>query len=227
MRTHQHVLNWLELQLAAGALALGDRLPPERTLAENLGVSRTSVREAVRILEVMGVVRVGVGSGPDAGAVAIADPTMALGMALRLHVATSHLPVADIVQTRVLLESWAASRASPDAQALGEAEELLQRMDEVSDAAEFLDLDVRFHLALSEAAGNAVVSTMLGSLREAVKDYGGRLTSNLPDWGSTVQRLRAEHRAILMAVRNDDGPAAADLVTAHIEGFYQEAGVAG
>ena len=227
MRTHQHVLNWLEHQLSSGGLVLGDRLPPERTLAENLGVSRTSVREAVRILEVMGVVRVGVGSGPDAGAVAIADPTMALGMALRLHVATSHLPVADIVQTRVLLESWAASRASPDAQALGEAEELLQRMDEVSDAAEFLDLDVRFHLALSEAAGNAVVSTMLGSLREAVKEYGGRLTSNLPDWGSTVQRLRAEHRAILMAVRNDAGPAAADLVTAHIEGFYQEAGVAG
>ncbi|XTR53264.1 FadR/GntR family transcriptional regulator [Pseudarthrobacter sp. So.54] len=99
------------LQRPAG---LGGRLPAERTLAEQLQVSRTSVREAIRVLEAMGVLRAGVGSGPEAGTVVIADPTAALGSALRLHVATSHLPVKDIVETRVLLESWAASRASPE-----------------------------------------------------------------------------------------------------------------
>ncbi|AIY01585.1 transcriptional regulator, GntR family [Arthrobacter sp. PAMC 25486] len=226
MRTHQVVLNWIESQLAAGSLKLGDRLPPERALAEKLAVSRTSVREAIRILEVMGVVRVGVGSGPDAGTVAIADPALALGMALRLHVATSHLPVADIVRTRVLLESWAASEARSDSPALCEAASLLDRMDDTTDVEEFLDLDVRFHLAVAQAAGNVVISAILGSLREAIKDYGSRLTGNLPDWDATVQRLRAEHRAILAAVKNDDGPLASALVTAHVEGFYREAGVA-
>ncbi|MEV8181219.1 FCD domain-containing protein [Specibacter sp. NPDC078692] len=226
MRTHQVVLNWIESQLAAGDLKLGDRLPPERTLAEKLAVSRTSVREAIRILEVMGVVRVGVGSGPDAGTVAIADPGMALGLALRLHVATSHLPVGDIVRTRVLLESWAALEARPDSPALDEAAALLDRMDETSAVAQFLELDVRFHLALAEAAGNVVISAILGSLREAIKDYGSRLTGNLPDWEATVQRLRAEHRAILAAIKNDDGSLASQLVTAHVEGFYTEAGVA-
>lgn len=225
MRTHQLVLNWIEDRLSTGQLALGSRLPAERTLAEKLEVSRASVREAIRILEAMGVLRAGVGSGPDAGTVVIADPTTALGSALRLHVATSHLPVADIVQTRVLLESWAAARAHADSPALMEAAALLEQMDSTLDAGEFLDLDVRFHLALAGAAGNAVVSAMMGSLREAIEGYVRSLTSNLPAWDATAARLRAEHREILSAINHNDGPRAARLVAAHIEGYYKEAGL--
>ncbi|MEE9094520.1 FadR/GntR family transcriptional regulator [Pseudarthrobacter phenanthrenivorans] len=229
MRTHQLVLHWIEDQLSAGNLAVGGRLPAERALAEQLKVSRTSVREAIRILEAMGAVRSGVGSGPDAGTVVISDPTAALGSALRLHVATQHLPVADIVQTRVLLESWAAAQARRDAPELEEAAALLAAMDvpEGIPVGEFLALDVRFHLALANAAGNAVVSLMMGSLRESIQGYAAELTSHLPDWGATASRLRTEHHAILAAVRNGDGARAAELVAAHIEGFYKEAGLGG
>jgi len=227
MRTHQLVLSWIEDQLSAGRLAVGGRLPAERSLAEQLKVSRTSVREAIRILEAMGVVRAGVGSGPEAGTVVISDPTAALGSALRLHVATQHLPVADIVETRVLLESWAAAKARNDAPELGEAAALLEAMDSPEGLAvnEFLALDVRFHLALANAAGNAVVSAMMGSLREAIQEYAADLTANLPDWEATASRLRSEHHAILAAVRKGDGVLAAELVAAHIEGYYQEAGL--
>ena len=226
MRTHQLVLSWIENELSGGRLTVGGRLPAERTLAEQLRVSRTSVREAIRILEAMGVVRAGVGSGPEAGTVVISDPTAALGSALRLHVATQHLPVADIVETRVLLESWAASRARPDAPELEAAGALLDEMAADGLAIDdFLALDVRFHLALADAAGNAVVSAMMGSLRESIQGYAAQLTSNLPDWEDTASRLKAEHRAILAAVRNNDGERAAKLVAAHIEGYYQEAGL--
>lgn len=227
VRTHQLVLSWIENELAAGRLTVGGRLPAERSLAEQLKVSRTSVREAVRILEAMGVVRAGVGSGPDAGTVVISDPTSALGSALRLHVATQHLPVADIVETRILLESWAAGKASPDAPELAEAAALLDAMDMPEDLAvnEFLALDVRFHLALANAAGNAVVSAMMGSLREAIQGYAAELTAGLPDWKATAARLHGEHQGILAAIRNDDGGRAARLVAAHIEGYYQEAGL--
>ena len=225
MRTHQLVLQWIEGQLSSGQLTLGGRLPAERSLAEQLQVSRTSVREAIRVLEAMGVLRAGVGSGPDAGTVVIADPTAALGSALRLHVATSHLPVRDIVETRVLLESWAASRARPESPALAGAARLLEQMDSCADTEEFLALDVRFHLALADAAGNAVVSAMMGSLREAIQDYAGRLTGNLPDWASTAARLRAEHRDILAAIASHDGGRAAQLVADHIEAYYAEAGL--
>ncbi|MEW9874204.1 FadR/GntR family transcriptional regulator [Arthrobacter sp. HS15c] len=226
MRTHQLVLHWIEGQLSEGKLAVGGRLPAERTLAEQLQVSRTSVREAIRILEAMGVVRAGVGSGPEAGTVVISDPTAALGSALRLHVATQHLPVSDIVQTRVLLESWAASHARPDSPELTGAARLLEEMDADGMAVDdFLALDVRFHLALADAAGNAVVSAMMGSLRESITGYASRLTANLPDWDATAARLRAEHHGILDAIRNDDGQGAAKLVAAHIEGYYREAGL--
>lgn len=226
MRTHQLVLSWIENELSAGRLTVGGRLPAERTLAERLKVSRTSVREAIRILEAMGVVRAGVGSGPDAGTVVISDPTAALGSALRLHVATQHLPVADIVETRVLLESWAVAKASPDAPELDQAAALLEGMDgEDLAISDFLAMDVRFHLALADAAGNAVVSAMMGSLRESIQGYAAELTSSLPDWDATASRLRAEHHDILAAIRNDDGGHAARLVAAHIEGYYKEAGL--
>jgi GntR family transcriptional repressor for pyruvate dehydrogenase complex len=227
MRTHQLVLSWIEAELSEGRLTVGGRLPAERTLAEQLKVSRTSVREAIRILEAMGVVRAGVGSGPEAGTVVISDPTSALGSALRLHVATQHLPVADIVETRVLLESWAASKASPQAPELEAAGSLLEEMAAGGlDVDEFLALDIRFHLALADAAGNAVVSAMMGSLRESIQRYAAQLTSNLPDWEATASRLKAEHREILAAIRNGDGDRAAQLVAAHIEGYYREAGLA-
>ncbi|MGO4246695.1 FadR/GntR family transcriptional regulator [Paenarthrobacter sp. RAF54_2] len=225
MRTHELVLQWIEKQLSDGDLALGGRLPGERAMAEQLQVSRTSVREAVRILEAMGVVRAGVGSGKDAGTVVIAEPGSALGSTLRLHVATRHLPVADIVETRVLLESWAAARAKVGAPALDEAAALLEQMDNSPDIETFLALDARFHVALAQAAGNTVVSAMMASLRGAIENYAGKLTGNLPDWKATSDRLRAEHHAILAAVNANDGGQAADLVAAHIQGFYKEAGV--
>jgi len=225
MRTHELVLQWIEKQLSDGDLTLGGRLPGERAMAEQLQVSRTSVREAVRILEAMGVVRAGVGSGKDAGTVVIAEPGSALGSTLRLHVATRHLPVADIVETRVLLESWAAERAQVGVPALEEAAALLDQMDEASDIDTFLALDARFHVALAQAAGNSVVSAMMASLRGAIENYASTLTENLPDWNATSTRLRAEHRAILNAVNNNDGGTAARLVAAHIQGFYKEAGV--
>lgn len=226
MKTHQLVLAWIENELSEGRLAVGGRLPAERSLAEQLRVSRTSVREAIRILEAMGVVRAGVGSGPEAGTVVISDPTAALGSALRLHVATQHLPVADIVETRVLLESWAVAHARPGSPELADAARLLNQMDaEALAVDEFLALDVRFHLALADAAGNAVVSAMMGSLRESITGYASRLTANLPDWDATATRLRAEHHSILAAVQDNDGERAAKLVAAHIEGYYKEAGV--
>lgn len=227
MRTHELVLQWIETQLSSRELTLGGRLPSERMLAEQLKVSRTSVREGIRILEAMGVVRAGVGSGADAGTVVIAEPGIALGSALRLHVATSHFPVADIVQTRVLLESWTATHARADSPALSVAAGLLEQMETVRDTEEFLGLDVRFHFALAEAAGNAVVTAIMGSLREAIQGYAGRLTANLPDWEATSARLRCEHREILSAIQDADATRAAILVTAHIEGYYKEAGLGG
>src|SRR5947208_4801920 len=105
------VLRHVEAELAAGRIRVGDRLPGERALATQLGISRASVREGIRVLDAMGVIRTAVGSGPDAGAVVVADTAAGITSALRLHLASNTLPVADVVRTRVLLETWAAGEA--------------------------------------------------------------------------------------------------------------------
>ncbi|MEV0288280.1 MULTISPECIES: FCD domain-containing protein [unclassified Kribbella] len=230
MKNYELVLHRVEAELAAGRLRIGERLPGERVLAEQLGISRPSVREAVRVLEAMGVVRTATGSGPEAGAVIVAEPVSPLTAVLRLHLATNHLPMADVVQTRILLESWAAREAAGRQAAAGElklAEDLLDQMDtEGLSPEEFHLLDAEFHVALSGLAGNVLIAAVMASLRSAIHGYVLAAVPNLPDWEATAVGLRAEHRAILKAIRAGEQGAAADLVTAHIKNFYEAAALA-
>jgi GntR family transcriptional repressor for pyruvate dehydrogenase complex len=234
VRTHERVLARIEADLAAGRWALGERLPAERALAEELGVSRPSVREAIRVLEAMGIVRTAVGSGPDAGATVVDRPAAGLGAAVRLHVASGTLAVRDVVETRVLLETWAVrtaagrgARDAPDgAAALAEARALLDRMDERGLSADaFRELDATFHVLLVRLSGNALVEAIMTGLRGAIESYVAAGSAALPSWGHTAGRLRAEHRAVLDAVADGDGERAAREVRAHIEGFYRETGL--
>lgn len=222
MRAHELVLHRIERDLAAGALGLGDRLPGERALAEDLSVSRSSVREAIRVLEAMGVVRTATGSGPEAGAIVVADPISSIGAALRLHTATRHLPIGDLVDTRILLESWslreaAHRRPKPD---LSAVEATLAAMDDPAlSAEEFLRLDAAFHVALSEVSGNVVVAAMMAALRDSIHGYVVAGVPRLGDWAAVADTLRREHRAILRAVHRGHGARAGELVGAHIRGY--------
>jgi GntR family transcriptional regulator, transcriptional repressor for pyruvate dehydrogenase complex len=226
VKAYELVLEWVEAEIAGRRLSIGDRLPSERSMADQLGVSRTSVREAIRVLEAMGVIRTSVGSGPEAGAVVVAEPRSPLTSALRLHVATTHLPIADIVQTRILLESWAVRQAGNGAnpQALRAAERLLDSMDDPRlEPEQFHLLDAEFHVVLTALAGNTLVTTVMAALREAIHGYVIEAVPHLDNWTEMAVHLRQEHRAVLAAVRAGDGENAASLVTDHIDGFYRAA----
>jgi GntR family transcriptional repressor for pyruvate dehydrogenase complex len=188
------------------------------------------VREAVRVLEAMGVVRTATGSGPEAGAVIVAEPVSPLTAVLRLHLATNHLPMGDVVQTRLLLESWSAREAAGrelGADELKTAEELLDRMDDPGlSPEEFHLLVAEFHVALSGLAGNVLIAAVMASLRSAIHGYVLAAVPNLPDWEAVAVGLRSEHRGILAAIRGGEPERAASLVTAHIRGFYQAAQLA-
>jgi GntR family transcriptional regulator, transcriptional repressor for pyruvate dehydrogenase complex len=223
-RAYQSVLQRVEADLSAGRLSIGDRLPGERVLADQLGVSRASVREALRILDALGVVRSAAGSGPDAGAVVIANPSAGLTSALRLHLASSHLLVDDIVGTRVLLETWAVreTATAADASDLQRAQELLIRMDDAGiGPAEFHRLDADFHLELTALAGNALITAIMASLRGSIEGYVLAAVQRLPDWPAMARRLRREHHNILAAARAGAADRAAVLLRRHIEGFHR------
>jgi DNA-binding FadR family transcriptional regulator len=88
--------------------------------------------------------------------------------------------------------------------------------------AEFLALDARFHLALTEASGNHVVTAMMAGLRDSIESYVLAAVPGLPSWAQTSARLRVEHRGILSAILAGEPVDAAARVRAHIAGYYAE-----
>lgn len=228
MRATETVLRFIEQQLEAGDLQVGMRLPGERGLAEQLSVSRGSVREALQVLAAMGVIRRSVGSGQDSGAILIAEPAAPLDAALRLHVATRAFPVAQVVETRVLLESWAVSRAAATDASLDEVRRLLTLMDAPGiDVREFLRLDAQLHVAIAALSGNAVVSQMMASLRGSIETYVLAAIPRIADWPTLIDKLRREHHAIVEAIARADSAAATVAITRHIHEFYECSGLNG
>jgi GntR family transcriptional regulator, transcriptional repressor for pyruvate dehydrogenase complex len=228
VRTYELVLQRIEAQIVSGALRAGERLPPERELAELLGVSRPAVREALRVLEAQGAVRSQVGQGPGSGTTIERVPSDALTRLLRLHVALGSFPFEDVIETRVTLERSIAVLACRNARPENvlRMREVLQAMDEPGISQEiFNQLDIEFHVELAEAGGNRLMSDMTRAIRESVRVPFLAAVNAMPatgrySWPSMLDSLRAEHHAVFSAFEAGEGDKAADLLEAHIRGFY-------
>ena len=223
MKSNEHVLEWVRSSLNDGSLKLGDRLPGERGLAQSLGVSRTAVREALRVLESLGIVRSAVGSGPAAGTTVIADPGAAFSLSLDMHLASKHISAHHVVEARLLLETWAAGSAAGTDRDWFEAEDLLVRMDQHQDATMFLELDAQFHVLISGVTTNPLIGSLVSAIRGSIAVYTRTLAEQLPNWEEVRCGLQEEHRAILRAFRDGDGEQAGLLIHSHIEGYYLKA----
>ncbi|MGO2633620.1 MAG: FadR/GntR family transcriptional regulator [Galactobacter sp.] len=229
LRAYQKVLDWVETELRSGRLKVGDQLPGERALAEAHGISRASVRDAIRTLEVMGLVRTSAGSGPKSGAIMISRPAQGMALMVRMHLASAGLHTGDVIEVRALLESWAASvvdlQALPDGgQALlSQGRDLLEAMEDPDlDRASFQTLDTNFHLVLARLAGNRVLDAMMASLKDAITDYVAVRASTDETWSGVVPSLRQQHRLIFEAVSHGRSAEASRLLREHIEWFYAQ-----
>lgn len=225
VRTHEQVLAQIEQKILDGSLRAGEKLPSERELVTALGVSRTSVREALRALEAMGIIEARTGSGQNAGAVVTDKSTPALTNLLRLHLALARISLADLVETRVQLERKAArgaaeARTPEDVRHLAALTEAMRSTD--SDFHEFNAVDTEFHLSIARISGNALAADLMQALRGAVEHEMAAAFARFDDWRAVANSLLDEHKAILDAIDRGDGAAAADLVTRHITDFYRD-----
>ncbi|GGE97778.1 FadR/GntR family transcriptional regulator [Mycetocola zhadangensis] len=224
-RAWRVVLESIERDLLDGRLRPGDRLPGERTLSADLGVGRSSVREALRVLEVLGLIRTATGSGPSAGAIIVALPGGGMSALMRLQVAATGFAVADIVGTRLVLETAVAADLAESApkRSLEASVGLLDVMESRTlSADEFLALDAQFHLSLAEASGNQVIAATMAGLRSSIESYVRAGASTLPSWEATSARLMLEHRDIVRAIESGDAAVARATVHSHIENYYSE-----
>ncbi|MBG0830256.1 FadR family transcriptional regulator [Planomonospora sp. ID67723] len=220
-RTFEEVLAQIERRITEDGLTPGDRLPGERQLAEQLHVSRASVREALRVLETLGVISSQAGRGPDAGAVLISKPESALADLLRLHLGTTSLSLEEVIDTRLMIEQWAVLHAhaahTPEAlEAMGAA---LARMEEAATPQEFVDHDVAFHLGVAMLSGNRLLASTMRALRQTIHGFSVAAVER----AGQTDLLMADHRRIYELARAGDGPAAARAVTEHLARAYPRA----
>lgn len=223
---YEQVARQLRDAILDGALAPGEALPAERDLCERFGVSRTTVREALRALQAQGLA---VADGPTAPLRVTTPELLAAGPGrdglvhlLRL----GRVPLGDLVELRCALEAAAVAHVARagDPAALAPAAAALEQMRAAGgDLAAVERADVRFHLALAQAAGNRALELVMLAVRDSIEAHLHTTLAALPDARAVTRRLLREHEALLAAIAAGDVAEAERLVREHLLRFYGEA----
>ena len=226
MAIHRKILRWLENELFEGNIQLGQDLPSDSEIARAIGVSRSRTREALRTLEDMDLVQLYNGRGKEMLVHLSDEPAAAASAALRLHMSSSRYPTRDLVQTRILLESWAIARIDPKTTSFAEMDEVLEQMEDFDlSIRDFLELLLTFHHQVMRCAGNELLVGLLASVRQPSFESMLSLVGRMPLWSSAVERLRAESRAIAEALKAGDAATARAMVIGQLRGMYSDAGI--
>ncbi|HEY3058325.1 MAG TPA: FadR/GntR family transcriptional regulator [Chloroflexota bacterium] len=210
-RIYERIVDQIHALIREGRWAPGDQIPPERELAERFRVSRTSVREALRALEMQGIIESRQGGGTF---VRSAD-TEALVPPLAAAILRGRREMAEVLEVRELIEPGIARLAAlrATAEVVAELEQTLERQrDAIAHDRPFVDEDTAFHYTLARAADNHILlrlhNVILDVLRESRQTY-----LHVPD---RPQMSLRGHEAILAAVRQNDGDGAQRASLAHI-----------
>lgn len=214
MAVTDDAISTIKAMIVSGELKPGQRLPPEKELSETLGLSRNSLREAVKSLEIIRVLDVRRGDGTY---VTSLEPRLlleAMAFVVDLHQDQS---IVEIFDVRRVLEphaaALAATRITDD-----ELERLRRSLDAVSlttSVEELVAHDLEFHRLISEAGGNAYLASLLDSMSgETIR---ARIWRGITQEGSSARTL-AEHAAILQALQNHDPEMTRAALTVHIGG---------
>ena len=223
---HRKILRWLENELFEGNIQLGQDLPSDSEIARAIGVGRSRTREALRTLEDMDLVQLYNGRGKEMLVHLSDEPASAASAALRLHMSSSRYPTRDLVQTRILLESWAIARIDPKTASFAELDEVLAQMEDFDlSIRDFLELLLTFHHQVMRCAGNELLVGLLASVRQPSFESMLSLVGRMPLWSSAVERLRAESRAIAEALKAGDSATARAMVIGQLRGMYADAGI--
>jgi GntR family transcriptional repressor for pyruvate dehydrogenase complex len=211
-RVFEDVARQIQRLIVDGVLKPGDLLPPERQLAERFGVSRTSVRDALRTLELSGLVVARHGEG---NLVADVSPETLVAPIATLLLRKRKL-VAELLDVRKILEPALAARAAVHASdaELAHLEDVLRRQAEKTARGEStVEEDSEFHYAIALAAGNSVVRKVLDVLMDLLRETRVR---SLQVEGR-LERSLAGHRRVLQAIRRRDAKEAERAVRQHLE----------
>jgi GntR family transcriptional repressor for pyruvate dehydrogenase complex len=193
--TAEQVVTEIHAMIERGELLAGDRLPPERELAKQLGISRPSLRAGLRLLMAMGVLRSRQGSGTY-----IADGPPALeSESLRLLAALHGFTFDEMFEARRVLEvsiaGLAAERATGE-QMIVMAEELTNMFASLTNPQQYLIHDIRFHRAVAAASGNRILATLVEMVSAVMYDRRRETIERAHDFRQSVEMHQRIYRSI-------------------------------
>jgi DNA-binding FadR family transcriptional regulator len=215
-RVAEEIVQQLRTLILRGDYAVGDKLPPERRLAEELGVNRASLREAIKALEHMGLVKTRQGDGTR-----VLDFMQTAGVELVSHLIPKDGSPDMAVLTDVLdFRRWFGREVARMAAERATAEDM-KSLEEIADKAadggidtgELLKLDFEFYVRLTDAAKNRVMKLLVNTIRGAVMSYAPFFAQFNPP----PQTVRKHHKDILKAIASKDGESASKLADAHLK----------
>jgi GntR family transcriptional repressor for pyruvate dehydrogenase complex len=210
-KVYEEVAKQIE-SLILKKLKPGDKLPSERELAEMLQVSRSSIRDAIRGLELRGLVEPRQGAGTIVREITVESMVNPFANALKHRQEL----VGELLDFRKMLEPPLAARAaihaSPDE--ISEMEEILHRQEGMLSRGEAsIAEDAEFHYSVALASGNSVVLKVLDILMDLLRDTRQRSLQ----LEGRPQKSLAGHRRILAAIKRHDAEAAKSAMRRHIE----------
>ncbi len=210
----------LRRAIISGAFDGDGRLPPEAELAGELGISRHRLREAIRLLEAEGLVRVKPGRN---GGIFPSPPTEeALTRSFATVLGARRTPLSDVFEARLQIESacaaLAAGRAGDDD--LAELRSLTSVSVDAYAALGDQELNTRFHLAVARAGHNEAFVVIMSAIRSLIAGVDARVMTPQTRAGLREGSLRA-HRAIVRAIEARDATKAAERMRMHIAGFWE------
>ena len=214
---YESVLAQLNALISESGMAPGDRLPPERELVERLGVSRVSVREALRALESMGKIEI----RPNAGSFLVHPNGNALAAQMRSVLPVDRVFLRHLVDVRAAIEDKVvelfAMREDADLAAVRAA---LERSEaDLSETGEPGSLDLRFEAALAREAGNPLLAEAQRSVHALWIEAWGECRISPGDW----REFYAEHLGIFAALEDGDGDEARRLMAEHVDRTVERA----
>ncbi|MFF5160799.1 FadR/GntR family transcriptional regulator [Streptomyces sp. NPDC000348] len=208
----QRAIERITAMIREGELEPGERLPTERELAARLGISRSSMREAIRALTVLGVVEARHGSGIYVTRLEAGDLLETFGVVADLSRGPS---LVELLEVRRVLESTATALAAAriTADRLAEIGRHLAAMNATDDPEEILAHDLAFHREIAAAAGNGTMAAILEGLSS--RTFRARVWRGYQEEGAFA-RTRREHAAIHRALAARDPEAARAAAAAHV-----------
>ncbi|MFF4193887.1 FadR/GntR family transcriptional regulator [Nonomuraea sp. NPDC001831] len=231
VRAYERVVEQVEEAIESGALGPGARLPSERELMVQFSVGRSTVREALRVLQARGLVRSR--PGDPNGAEVLPFSPAALHKSMTTLARVAELSLAELVQFRMVLDSSAvllAARLRTEEQ-LAEMEAAIAGMraaaasaaasdHDVSDHDAFSAADVAFHDVIVAASGNTLIRVCTDVVRSVVLGLIAGKIADAPDRESLMRRSIRHHEEVLAAVRAGDGASAARLLRRSMYDYY-------